>query len=730
MTEVLEEPAISPEELARTARLMEQTVKDNVLAAEMAASPDAEAIAQEARDLAGTPAGFTQLVLKVGIYQWQSDVLSWFENTLEICKGSLCTPNGAGKSSVIVASLALWWITVHPQGRVVITTRDSKQLDNQIWPAIERHKEKFPEFDFIERMVRNRRGGFIVGFTTDDPGRAEGWHKINDTTGPLLIIEDEAKSIPDSIDQATDRCTYNAKFITSSPGLTEGFFYRSHREDQPAPPLGWRHMKVGLADCPHIPKARIDNIIAEYGIDHWFTQSTLFGEFTDADSDTLFVIPKRAVRDLMDNPPNYVPGSPVASCDFAAGRAENVFTVKIGNKIDQHCWKDPDPMRAVYQFIVYFKKYGLTPAQVYGDAGGMGIPIIARFKELGWPINPVNNESEPLDTVRYPNLAAEMWHNAAIKLQPGSYILPNDPILFEQLTTRRAAPTTKAILGLEKKRDMEKRGVKSPDRADGLVMVLAAETDLANTVFDQTGLAKLEAAARAERQPEFYNIDLNGEALAVEKRPDGWLTVYERPIQGFQYIAVLNPCRHEEPLKDHALLVIRAPYWNDTDKKEMPARMVARVGLLTFRLDAKPLAMMVSKIAKWYGRCLVVPIVNDRGDVIERLVDEGVHLYSREEFELLGKGRTTSFEFGWETNDYTRSLWLGALAEFIREDKIKVEHITTVMQLYQLNPKAASEAREAEALGVGLQLIGHATTFLAPRPPQRDRARPKSSQYS
>jgi len=100
--------------------------------------------------------------------------------------------------------------------RVVITTKDSKQLDNQIWPAIEAHKAKFPDYRFIEREVHTPEGGFIIGFTTDDAGRAEGWHKVDDFTGPLLVIADESKSITEDISRrSTDAPT--TRFCCSQP---------------------------------------------------------------------------------------------------------------------------------------------------------------------------------------------------------------------------------------------------------------------------------------------------------------------------------------------------------------------------------------------------------------------------------------------------------------------------------------------------------------------------------
>lgn len=729
MTEVLDPPLgsadveaaifLSDAEKALNESNTARAKEDDALGRKLAEAEDAEEKAIEARLLAGTPVGFTNIVLGIGTYQWQSDVLSWFEDTLELCKASLCTPNGAGKSSVIVASLALWWISVHPQGKVVITTKDSKQLDNQIWPSIERHKDKFPHYDFIERMVRNGTGGFIVGFTTDDPGRAEGWHKINDITGPLLIIEDEAKSIPDAIDRALDRCTYNAKLLTSSPGLTEGFFYRSHREDQAEPPLGYHHMQVGLADCPHIPQSRKDNIIAEYGEAHWFTRSTLYGEFTDADSDTLFVIPKHIPKALIASPPRYVPGGQRAFLDFAAGRAENVLAHKRGNKIELYCWKDVDPMRAVYHFIKLFVQLGLRTSEIMGDAGGMGIPILARFKELGWSIAGKNNESEPLDTVKYPTVGAEDWHNAAIKLAGMNIILPDDPIAIEQLCSRRAAPSTKALLGLETKKEMAKRGVASPDRADGIVGVLAMDVDATSALFDQTGLESLESSARGDVRFEMGNLELTGDVVQYQQAVGGWLTVYEKPIAGFSYICVLNPMRHSEPLLNHTLTVVRAPRWDEQEGALRPARLAAKVQMLPFRLDSGPLAVMVDKLSKWYGGCMVVPIVNERGDVIQKLQEEGVQIYSRPSSNEAGSGFSAHgrlpnrFEFGWETDDFTRSQWIGQLAEQIREQQVIVEDMSTVMQLYQLSGKNSVNMREAEALGVALQLMDYASVYVA-----------------
>lgn len=237
-------------------------------------------------DLETTPVYFAEEELRVSLYWWQDTVLSWFEAApRERVKGSLCTPNGAGKSERVVATLVLWWLAMHPQGKVVVTTKSGLQLDTQVCPAIERHQGKFDGWKFIERRIETPTGGMGIFFVTDEIGRAEGHHPIGDPmTGPVLLIVDEAKSVPEEMFQALDRCTYAAILYVSSPGAKSGRFYDSFYRKE----LGFKTLQIGLKECPHIPKSRIDDIIATYGSKSPYTLSTLEGQFMDADGEARF----------------------------------------------------------------------------------------------------------------------------------------------------------------------------------------------------------------------------------------------------------------------------------------------------------------------------------------------------------------------------------------------------------------------------------------------------------
>jgi hypothetical protein len=121
----------------------------------------------------------------------------------------------------------------------------------------------------MERHIVSPTGGEIVAFTTDEPGRAEGWHhEIPDK--PLLMICDEAKSIRHDIFEAIDRCSFNALLLISSTGRNSGEFYKAMRGMIPH----FKSRKVSLKECPHVDPQRIADVEAKYGAQHPFVMST------------------------------------------------------------------------------------------------------------------------------------------------------------------------------------------------------------------------------------------------------------------------------------------------------------------------------------------------------------------------------------------------------------------------------------------------------------------------
>jgi hypothetical protein len=62
------------------------------------------------------------------------------------------------------------------------------------------------------------------------------------------------------------------------------------------------------------------------------------------------------------------------------------------------------------------------------------------------------------------------------KIERCEVILPDDPELFAQLTTRQAFPNSAGKIVLESKEQMRARGLSSPDRADAVLGCLYRRT--------------------------------------------------------------------------------------------------------------------------------------------------------------------------------------------------------------------------------------------------------------
>ncbi len=411
-----------------------------------------------AADYLTTPVGFALGVLGVKLYPWQERVLYDLDMPGAVV---LRAANGSGKTSVVAASLALWHASAFPGSLTICTASVFRQVSEQLFPTLRQYAGKFPGGVFNSTEVTLANGSRIFGFATDEAGKFEGWHNLH-----LLVIADEAKSIPDQIFEAIERCQPTRFLCMSSPGGCSGFFYAAFHSRR----KHFQQHVVTAFDCPHISQKLIDSQIEKYGREHPLIQSMIFGEFMSGDADGC-VIPLQFVERNLAGPPPFAENGEVAAfCDFAAGGDENVLAVRRGNRVQVvSAWREQDTMKAVGRFIMLFREQGLKSYQISGDSGGLGLPILHRLAESKWPICHVNNGSSAAKPDAYANKGAEIWYGGRTQIERGQIILPNDPELIAQLTGRRGWPDSKGRLQLESKSDLGGRGLPSPDRADAVL---------------------------------------------------------------------------------------------------------------------------------------------------------------------------------------------------------------------------------------------------------------------
>ena len=106
------------------------------------------------------------------------------------------------------------------------------------------------------------------------------------------------------------------------------------------------------------------------------------------------------------------------------------------------------------------------------DAGGVGSSPLDWLRKNGYEVNGINFGESPSRKDLYANKRAEMWARGREWLKAGGQIENSDDLITD-LTGVEFDYTPKNLLLLEKKEDMKKRGLSSPDLADALMLTLA-----------------------------------------------------------------------------------------------------------------------------------------------------------------------------------------------------------------------------------------------------------------
>lgn len=401
------------------------------------------------------------------VYDWQLDVLRSLDP--KESRVALKAANGSGKTSVCVASAILWHMARFPGSLAVSTAGVWRQVEGQLWPCLKGYiRERLGEgWRATNNELEYVNGSRAIGFSTNDPGKFEGWHRQGPTEN-LLMIVDEAKTVPDPIYDAIARCQPSRLLVVSSPGASAGQFYEIFTKQRDK----WDTYTVTAHDCPHLSAEWIREQIEIYGEGSPLVRSMIYGEFVD-DAGEGLVISLKDLEGCLLNPPEREDGVRTAFVDFAAGGDECVFALRSGNKVTElACWRERDTNVTIGKVINLMDRHGLTGEEIYADEGGLGLPMCDALAEAGHDVHRVNFGAKAYDD-RYQNRGAEMWHSAARAIQKKEVILPDDSTLHQQMVTRRVEVSRTGKLGVEPKDRMRARGLDSPDRADAVLGCIA-----------------------------------------------------------------------------------------------------------------------------------------------------------------------------------------------------------------------------------------------------------------
>tara|TARA_R110000850_G_scaffold80647_2_gene173233 strand:- start:86 stop:1651 length:1566 start_codon:yes stop_codon:yes gene_type:complete len=423
----------------------------------------------------GTPTWFAKEILGMKLYPWQEKVL--WDVALGKKPVALRAANGSGKTACVALPIILWHCATFPYSQVVTTAGVYRQVKEQLWGGIREMRGRLGNWAINQTDLLAPNGARAIGFSTDDPGKFEGWHNKN-----LLMIFDEAKSIPDEIFAAAERCQATRTLLMSSAGSMEGEFAAAFSSRSEF----YSTHTVTAYDCKHLETAWIESMIAKWGSAHPLVRSMIFSQFTDGGASAM-VCPRGEWEECQLLPPKFERGMRTAFIDWAAGGDENVVAIIDGNKVlEPVTWRDRDTMAAAGHAAKVLMEHNVPKERVYADDGGLGHPINDAMERGGFPIRRVLNNARSSNPEHFKNLGSELWYEASRMIGQKGVILPSDEPTRQQATSRKRAVTENGRLGLEKKESLKSRGLSSPDRADAVLAVIAIASKIGNEYLDSS----------------------------------------------------------------------------------------------------------------------------------------------------------------------------------------------------------------------------------------------------
>lgn len=165
---------------------------------------------------------------------------------------------------------------------------------------------------------------------------------------------------------------------------------------------------------------------------------------------------------------------PVLGCDVARyGDDKSVVIVRQGRKvIYMEKYREYNTQQLAVAVIAAIKKFNVAISFV--DGVGVGAGVVDRLRMLGYEVCEVNAGVTATDDEVYYNKRAEMWGRMRTWLASGADI-PLDLELREALIGLEFGFDDKERIRLERKKDMKKRGLASPDEGDALAHTFAEE---------------------------------------------------------------------------------------------------------------------------------------------------------------------------------------------------------------------------------------------------------------
>jgi len=432
----------------------------------------------------------TALANASGPEPWQQTVLEEIGRGLkhsdDVIREAVASGHGPGKTA-LVAWIVLWAMSTCVNCRVAVTANTEPQLRTKTWPEVHKWHKLFAGREWFTATATSLfhaspeyRDTWKADALTWSENNTEAFAGLHNKGNRIVLIFDEASAIADKVWEVaegalTDEATEIIWCVFGNPTRNTGRF----RECFGSLRHRWNRQQVDSRTVSFTNKDQISQWIADYGEDSDFVRVRVRGEFPRAGS--LQFIDSERVEQAMQRALTRDTGLPLIMGVDIARQGEDQTVIRYRQGVDARSvpamkFRIPDLMQVASRVAEQINMH--KPAAVFVDATGIGAGVFDRLAQMGYAqVIGVNFGAKSDRTTNtdaaalYANKRAEIWGHMKDWCRTGC--LPEDRDLQADLIGVEYGYDAQNAILLEKKEDMRKRGLASPDDGDALALTFA-----------------------------------------------------------------------------------------------------------------------------------------------------------------------------------------------------------------------------------------------------------------
>lgn len=440
--------------------------------------------------------GYGDLGDEEGPDVWQAETLTEIGEAMRTASTSvqfaIASGHGIGKTTLSVWVIH-WFMATRPSCAGVVTANTKDQLTNKTWRELSKWNTRAINghwFDWSATAFKAKEAPetWFIAAQPWTKERSEAFAGLHEKD--VLVLYDEASAIDDIIWEVSEGALTEIGCLWLAMGnptrntgrFRECFGKRKHR---------WKTKQIDSRTAKRANAEQLKQWIADYGEDSDFVRVRVKGIFPKASSTQL--IPSDRVEEARRREPTSIPTDPVVlGVDVARyGDDQSVIAVRRGRDARSIAWqryRQIDLMDLASRAASLARE--VEASAIFVDGGGIGAGVVDRLKQLALPIGcevyDIQFGGEPdggwafKDEVKVKNKRAEMWWNVREWLLIGA--IPDEAEIEDDLIGVEYGYDGKDQIILERKEDMKKRGLASPDNGDALALTFGYPVGL--SVYD------------------------------------------------------------------------------------------------------------------------------------------------------------------------------------------------------------------------------------------------------